>query len=283
MTNILRRILPNHQQVMKLHLEIEEKPFLKRYLGKAEGELTLTDHYRHLRQLKHIYDTFTELMSSASFAPQLPDELKLLLQRGANIQSDLDFLRPHVTAENRDEILPATKDYAAYLREIPISNDSERNKELLINFLVAILGDLNGGQFLKTCVRKLYERSGVYSVDLPDNGVRFYSFAKGTPDLLTNWLKTFITFNEICDNEEENAQNFDESANILGDGAVQAFTMQAAIVDELEQTRAANAVLQKAPVVSRNNATLFSCNSSMKVAAAVALTTGVAVATLLSL
>lgn len=273
MTSILRQILPNHQEVTALHLAIEKKPYLMRYLGNATGELTLLDHYRHLRQLKTIYDTFSELMTSSAFTPQLPPSLAGLLQRGANIQHDLDFLSPHVTDDNKDDILDSTQQYADHLRQIPLEAGSTNNNELLINFLVSILGDLNGGQFLKTYVKRMYERNGIFSKDAPDNGVRFYSFEKGTTDNLTNWLKSFITFH---DEQAEDAVAYDEDAELLGKGAVNAFTMQSAIVDELEQTRPGTPALRQSETsVARNSSTLFSCNNTWKVAAAATATVAV--------
>jgi heme oxygenase len=266
MTNILGQILPNHQEVTALHLAIEKKPYLMRYIGKESSELTLVDHYRHLRQLKAIYDTFSALMNSSTFTPQLPENLAALLQRGSNIQHDLDFLSPHVTADNKDDILESTQQYADHLRQIPLEAGSTNNNELLINFLVSILGDLNGGQFLKTYVKRMYERNGIFSKDAPDNGVRFYSFEKGTATNLTEWLKTFITFHN--EQAEEQAE-YDEDAKLLGKGAVDAFTMQSAIVDELEQTRLGAPALKKSEAsVAKNNSAFFSCNNIWKAAAA---------------
>lgn len=270
MTSILRDILPNHQEVTALHLAIETKPYLLRYLGKANNELTLLDHYRHLRQLKTIYDTFSELMTSSAFTPQLPENLAALLQRGSNIQHDLDFLSPYVKAASKDDILQSTQQYADHLRQIPLEAGSTNNNELLINFLVSILGDLNGGQFLKIYVKRMYERNGIFSKDAPDNGVRFYSFEKGTATNLTEWLKTFITFH---DEQAEEPVAYDEDAQLLGKGAVDAFTMQSAIVDELEETRFSVPALKKSePSLAKNNSTLFSCNNTWKVAAAATAT-----------
>lgn len=258
MTNILRKILPNHEQVMTLHLQIENKPFLKRYLGDTPSPLTLLDHYRHLTQLKVVYDTFAELIATSGLA--FPKELQALLQRGEHIQHDLEFLSPYVSTESRDIILETTTNYANHLRQIP----RENNHELLIHFLISILGDLNGGQFLKNCVRRLYRESNIYSESQPDAGVSFYSFERRTAANLTAWLKTIIPFHE----DETIEMPTHEHSQQLAQGAVDAFTMQAAIVDELEQTR-----FSKQPSVTKNNASFFQSNPWIVPAATVAAAT----------
>lgn len=258
MTNILRKILPNHQQVTVLHLQIESKPFLKRYLGDTPSPLTLLDHYRHLTQLKLIYDTFAAHMTGSDLV--LPESLQPLLQRADNIQRDLDFLSPYISVENRDTILESTHRYYMHLRQIP----RENAHELLIHFLISILGDLNGGQFLKNCVRRLYRESNIYSESQPDAGVSFYSFERGTAANLTAWLKTIIPFHE----DESIEMPTHKHSQQLAQGAVDAFTMQAAIVDELEQTR-----FSKQPSVTKNNASFFQSNPWIVPAATVAAAT----------
>jgi heme oxygenase len=294
MTNILQQILPNHPEVNKLHLAIELKPFLQRYLGKAEGPLTLLDHYRHLRQLKSVYDTFTQLLTSDNFTPKLPDALICLLQRGARIQQDLDFLSPYVASGDKDMELESTKNYVAYLKNLPLRKGDDRNNELLIHFLVSILGDLNGGQFLKRLVTKLYEREGIYKHDAPENGVKFYHFDKDTIANLTSWLKSFIKFNAIHHTHDGDgsqmemssstkSSSVDENAARLGKGAVDAFTMQSAIVDELERTRTPNAVLKPDTRVkaANNSFSFFSCKTLGTIAAAgmMAVATGLVITT----
>lgn len=279
MTSILKQILPNHGEVNKLHLAIENKPFLKRYLGKAEGELTLDDHYRHLRQLKCVYDAFTEILTSTEFTPKLPESLACLLTRGKRIQEDLDFLSPYVKTANKDDVLASTTEYVNYLKKLPIKKGDDINNGVLIHFLVSILGDLNGGQFLKNIVKNLYKKHGMFSAEDPDNGVRFYYFDKGVVNNLTEWLKSFIEFKDISKESDHNELQMEEievsdNAARLGQGAVDAFNMQSAIVDELEKTRTPNTVLKQTPV-AKNNASFFSCSNVAKAAVVGTIAVGV--------
>jgi heme oxygenase len=226
MTNILRRILPNQEAINKMHVAIEGMPFLQRYSGNTPDPLTLVDHYQHLVQLKVLYATFSTLLSSANFKPVFPEHLQSLLQRDKNIEADLQFLDPHVLAKDKGKVNTATQHYVQLLKQLP-------NEELLIHFLVSLLGDLNGGQFLKVIVRDLYLKHQLIADKHAQEGTHFYVFNKHIGSDLTAWLQTFIPFNH----DESLNYGDDNHAKLRGKAAMHAFRMQTAIVEELELTR----------------------------------------------
>jgi heme oxygenase len=151
MTRILEQILPQavQQEVKDLHLTVENKPFLKRYLNKTDNSLMLVDHYRHLTQLKCIYTAFSTRLTNKHFSPSLPENLSCLLQRADKIEKDLLFLEPYVKDSAKNNILESTQQYVAYLNKL------EDNNELLIHFLVSILGDKRWAIFKANCAKNV--------------------------------------------------------------------------------------------------------------------------------
>jgi heme oxygenase len=283
MTNILEQILPQEAQseVKKLHIAIENKTFLKRYMNRVvNSPLALLDHYRHICQLKCIYDAFAKQLTSKECMPKLPESLNCLLERANKIEDDLAFLGQYVNDADKNRILDSTNKYVNYLNNIKVTHGIP-SSELLIHFLVSILGDLNGGQFLKNIVKKMYEKNGMYSAEQPNQGLTFYSFAPNTAANLTEWLKTFITFRNPKDEYYQPLTNDDPDARLLGKGAIDAFNMQSSIIDDLESTRASTAEFNKTSqktTVAQNASSFFSCSNTTKAALVLGLAVSAGVA-----
>jgi len=178
-----------------LHSVVETKTYIDRYLDEArdgtneqqakryEGEnsLTLLDHYRHLCQLLPIYEVLEKKIADENFNPPLPTEpLNLIqaLKQTDKIRNDLRFLRQHIYAREQNVLLETTEEYLDRLEALEVKKDENAN-EVLAHYLVRILGDLFGGQKIKSCIASMYERSQIQRTNA-DDGLNFCTFEKST-------------------------------------------------------------------------------------------------------
>lgn len=239
-----------------LHKVAENEAYMARY--RTEG-LTLLDHYRHLTQLLPIYEALERKLANPAFSPALPDELSFALNRSAQIRKDLEYLKPFVPNEHTDEILKVTRAYVDEINEMDPTTETGRS-QIFSHFLVRILGDLFGGQHLKSYALEAYKRhpgGRVYQERQPHPGTEHYHFRNGALKDFTAWL-----------NRLEFGDGVEDSLASLADAA---FQRHIDLFKELESTRPVSAAFTAARVqtsVARNSAGFFSCNTLAKAAAA---------------
>jgi heme oxygenase (biliverdin-producing, ferredoxin) len=142
------------------HERTESSPFVVALMA---GELDLAAYTALLGQSYHFYTALEEAgerwRGDAVVGPFVSDPL---LRRGA-LEADLAWL---VGAGWRDEIapLPATTRYVDRLREVCFSSRSA----FVAHHYTRYLGDLSGGQIIRSKLRSIYGLTG--------DGVRFYVF-----------------------------------------------------------------------------------------------------------
>ncbi|VVC74922.1 Heme oxygenase [Aquicella siphonis] len=249
-----------------LHNTAHYHPYMARY---HEEGFTVLDHYRHLRQILFIYQALEIKLQDPAFSPKLPDDLDLsfALNRSAAIQNDLAFLKPLIPLVYQNEILPATREYAEQIRSIDVSTNEGRN-QLFSHFLIRILGDLFGGQGLKSCAITAYQKAGIYQDKDPVPGTEQYHFRPGALKDFSSWLNRL----ELNDEQE----------NDIVRHADDAYQKHINLFSDLESTRPASAVPKPFTAktsVAQNTSSFFSCNTLTKAAAvgALALSTGLVI------
>lgn len=266
MSKILKQITPVaiHEQIDQVHIAVENKPYLQRYVNKKHGELTLLDHYRYLVQLQHIYAAFAARINRPDFQPAFPQDLKFLVNRAEQIQADLDFLKVYVTDQDKDFIRTSTSTYKTKLESVPFTPIG--NLQFLAHFLVSVLGDLNGGALvLKSKVKTLYAKHHIPTT--AETGVAFYTFPV---DALMNfdlWLSSNIPY---ANEAELNSALVPEKYSAIGKAVLDAFEQQTRIVEMLEHSRAQTSVAPASalPKPQTNYSPgFFSCNNIGKAAA----------------
>lgn len=225
-----------HQAVCHTHRTVELKPFLARY---KEPMLTLQDHYRHLCQLHAIYMLLEEKVASLVQAEfiTLPDDLKFVLTRQHEIEKDLQFLEQAMSIKQRPAVLASTENYLSHLKKIDMDSESGK-REILMHFLVRLLGDVFGGQKLKRQVGLLYKKriNSERDADAVE-GVAFYHFQDGMVGKVKNWVNSLAVF--------------DSDPECLGRYGNASFDFHAAIFDELESTRHPPSVLSQNSLFTR--------------------------------
>ncbi len=246
-----------------LHNKAHYQPYLARYHA---PDLTLLDHYMHLKQVLPIYQALEKKLRSKNFSPALPAHLSFALSRSAEIEKDIAFLKPHIPADKQDIQLESTKVYVDQLDAIKMQ-DKKVQTLLFSHFLIRILGDLFGGQGLKNCAVDLYKREKIYLPEMPTQGTRFYSFPKDALKDFSAWLNALK-----MDKKEENE---------ITDIATDAYQKHIDIFIELEKKRSTTDKLHK-PVIktgaAQNSSSFFNCRNFAK-AAVVAVVAGVAITT----
>jgi heme oxygenase len=206
--------------VKERHKEVHDKPFIAQY---SRGEVTLDDHYRHLKQLLGIYSVIENEINIQSFNIQVPLELHELIERKELIVEDLAFLRPYVSESVRlAPLANSTLQYIEYLKKLEIV-DEKSNDILLAHFLVRILGDLSGGQSFKGYIKKLYEKQGLGS----DKGTAFYEFSEDMHKKCRMWLDSLTAGKQKLYEDEDRMKVIITAAN-------HSFTMHMKIFDELQ-------------------------------------------------
>lgn len=247
--SILKQISPAsmHVEISKLHDTVENKPYLKRYLDKRGIALELVDHYRNLVQLHDIYVVFAERMTTLNWTFKFPPHLTFLIDRAHVIRQDIYFLQAYVKTSACHEKMAATNAYIKELRAIPRGEAGDY--QFLAHFLVAILGDLNGGALaLSGRVQAMYER---HHIAQPSSGVAMYQFPDKTLVNFETFLREKIPFASaahLADSAVE--QKYVD----MGQHIIAAFNHHIKIVEQLETTRhAANASLSHTGLFSKRN------------------------------
>jgi len=136
------------------HEEIEQMPFTQYMLS---GKISNEDYAKFLYQMVHLYQAMEEVASNLNVLDDMPD-----LPRYYHIKHDYEEL----VGENiKHPLLPATKEYCDYLREIKDPN------RILGHMYVRYMNDMTDGQKIKKLV--------------PSSG-SFYDF-KNLKDLLAKF------------------------------------------------------------------------------------------------
>lgn len=117
------------------HREIEEMPFTQYLLG---GKISEEDYAKYLYQMVEVYKALEEVGSETGILDEFPD-----LPRYYRLKHDYEEL---VGLSIQHPILPATKEYADYIKEL------KDVKKVLSHMYVRYMGDMAGGQQIKKLV-----------------------------------------------------------------------------------------------------------------------------------
>ena len=117
------------------HEEIESMPFTQYMLS---GNISNEDYAKFLYQMMHLYQAMEEVASNLNVLDDMPD-----LPRYYFIKHDYEEL---VGESIKHPLLPATKEYCDYLREI------KDPKKIIGHMYVRYMGDMAGGQMIKKLV-----------------------------------------------------------------------------------------------------------------------------------
>lgn len=149
-----------HDSTMVAHEKAEHATFITRLMngeGTAHGLVAL------LRQSLPVYEALEDECRKIGPDPRIAAILDPQLDRTESLRADLET---HAQAgRTYDLILPATRAYVAELRAY-----SGNAAALIGHHYVRYLGDLSGGQIIKTMVRRHYgleEGLAFYEFDLP--------------------------------------------------------------------------------------------------------------------
>lgn len=170
-----------------LHQEAESTPFTKKLI---KGEVSKELYADYLYQLLAIYDPIEFSATRQGFFDRLPGLARL----NAIYQDFLEIAEPG----KHYQLSQATIDYHTYL--IKLANDPTTKHLIKAHMYVRHMGDLNGGQIIKTKV--------------PYSSGRFYEFA-GDVDALKAAIRQ-----ELSDD--------------LGDEAIVAFQWTIKVLNELQ-------------------------------------------------
>ncbi|MDZ4232430.1 MAG: biliverdin-producing heme oxygenase [Dietzia sp.] len=151
-----------HDSTMVAHEQAENASFISRLMG---GEGTPDGLVALLRQSLPVYEALEGSCRGVATDPRLAAILDPRLERSAALRADLEV---HA-AEGRtcDVLVPATEAYVAELRAC-----ASVPSALIGHHYVRYLGDLSGGQIIKTMVRRHY---GI------EVGLSFYEFDIAKP------------------------------------------------------------------------------------------------------
>ncbi|CAE6471032.1 unnamed protein product [Rhizoctonia solani] len=160
-----------------IHDEITRMPFAGRLV---RGELSKEEYVFYAMTLYRIYSTLEKGLDAHSTNPVLaPTYRPALLSRASRLSEDIaclldttmDDWPSHPLYQSLLTSPPeAVRDYVAYLEKLTSSKDSMNHSRLLAHAYGRYMGDLSGGQVVKTKICKAY--------DLPNSGAgaSFYDF-----------------------------------------------------------------------------------------------------------
>ena len=151
-----------HDSTMVAHEQAENAPFITRLMS---GEGTPDGLVALLRQSLPVYEALEDACRRVGSDPRLAAILDPRLERTAALHADLEAHR--VEGRSCDVLVPAAEMYAAELRAC-----ASDPAALIGHHYVRYLGDLSGGQIIKTMVRRHY---GL------EEGLSFYEFDIAKP------------------------------------------------------------------------------------------------------
>lgn len=208
----------------EINQEVEQLKFLKRYKTK---DLTLTDHYFHLKEIYAIYLQFIVVL--LNLKNNAPESIKTafyiqeLINTNFKIEDDLKILETLIKDDLSSNVISlenchATKVYATYLSSL------KKPEEILAHCCVRWFGDSFGGQKIKRKILELYKQ-----VDLNNNHnppINFYNSAISA-NILTKNLNTLGQHENFTQEKE---------ATFLKE-AKEAFSYHKPIFKQLEEKR----------------------------------------------
>ncbi len=177
-----------HDSTMEAHEQAEHATFITRLMsgeGTADGLVAL------LRQSLPVYEALEDECRATGTDPRIAAILDSRLDRTYALRADL---QTHTLAgRSCDVIVPAVVDYVAELRAC-----SGNAPALVGHHYVRYLGDLSGGQIIKTMVRRHY--------GLQD-GLTFYEFDVPKPKVYKDNYRDAL--NTLPLSEEERREALD--------------------------------------------------------------------------
>lgn len=215
------------------HKAVEQRPFVARYRpkyrrgrqdnkSKKTTDLTPSDHYVHLVQLRPIYRALEKQLDKCRDQEPVAHFLDHeILNRSEKIESDIQFLinsgalpQQFVDSEKQGKppLNEATKLYAKDLA------NCDKPITLLAHFCVRILGDGYGGQALANYVNYMYKRNHIKDSGDQDKhlGTAFYDLgsSKG-PQLSYRLNQLSLTAEDENIFLQQSQLAFDWHANIF--------------------------------------------------------------------
>ena len=194
-----------HDSTMDAHERAETATFITRLMGgegSADGLVAL------LRQSLPVYEALENACRDVGPDPRLAPILDPRLNRTDALRADLEF---HQSAGRTFEtIVPAVEDYVAELRAC-----AGNAAALIGHHYVRYLGDLSGGQIIKTMVRRHY---GL------EDGLSFYEFDIEKPKVYKDNYRSALNTLPLSDEDRQEAL----------DAAARAFDLNHRIFLDLE-------------------------------------------------
>lgn len=194
-----------HDSTMVAHERAETATFITRLMG---GEGTADGLVALLRQSLPVYEALEEACRGIGADPRIEPILDPLLDRTETLRADL---QTHEQAgRSCDNVVPAVEDYVAELQAC------EGNAAALIgHHYVRYLGDLSGGQIIRTMVRRHY---GL------EDGLTFYEFNIDKPKVYKDNYRSALNALPLSDEDRREAL----------DAATRAFELNHRIFLDLE-------------------------------------------------
>lgn len=175
-----------HDSTMEAHERAETATFITRLMGgegSADGLVAL------LRQSLPIYEALENACREVGPDPRITPILDPLLDRTAALRADLETHQ--AAGRTFDVIVPAAESYVAELRAC-----SGSAAALIGHHYVRYLGDLSGGQIIKTMVRRHY---GL------EDGLSFYEFDIEKPKVYKDNYRTALNTLPLSDEDRREA------------------------------------------------------------------------------
>lgn len=194
-----------HDSTMDAHERAETATFITRLMGgegSAEGLVAL------LRQSLPVYEALESACRDVGPDPRISPILDARLDRAAALRADLE--RHRDAGRTFDVIVPAVEDYVAELRAC-----SGNAAALIGHHYVRYLGDLSGGQIIRTMVRRHY---GL------EDGLSFYEFDIAKPKVYKDNYRNALNTLPLSDDDRQ----------VALDAAARAFDLNHRIFLDLE-------------------------------------------------
>ena len=175
-----------HDSTMEAHERAETATFITRLMGgegSADGLVAL------LRQSLPIYEALENACREVGPDPRITPILDPLLDRTAALRADLETHQ--AAGRTFDVIVPAVESYVAELRAC-----SGNAAALIGHHYVRYLGDLSGGQIIKTMARRHY---GL------EDGLSFYEFDIEKPKVYKDNYRTALNTLPLSDEDRREA------------------------------------------------------------------------------
>lgn len=175
-----------HDSTMEAHNQAEHATFISRLMngeGSADGLVAL------LRQSLPIYEALEETCRGVAGDPRIAAIVDARLERTASLRADL---QAHATVGRVCDVEVPT--VASYVEDIRASASDPA--ALIGHHYVRYLGDLSGGQIVKTMVRRHYAL---------EDGLTFYDFDIPKPKVYKDDYRAALDALPLTDAERDSA------------------------------------------------------------------------------